>query len=192
MVLSRESGEGRLYYRAFLTVNQPVELTTPIDRGLTISRRYEFFEDCTTNHCKPVTSISLSELTTPLLVRLTLTIPEEMHYLVVEDWIPAGSEIIDTSLKTSQQGYPIEEIELFDPFDPFGSGWGKWLFGSPQFFDDHVRWIARMVPPGTYELTYQLVPFQTGEYRVIPAHAYQYYFPEVEGSSAGMVFGISP
>jgi hypothetical protein len=27
---------------------------------------------------------------------------------------------------------------------------------------------------------------------VIPAHAYEYYFPEVEGSSAGSVFSIAP
>ena len=124
-------------------------------------------------------------------MRLTLTVPEEMHYLVVEDWIPAGTEILDTSLKTSQLGNPLDEPSD-DLFDPSGSGWSRWLFGSPQIFDDHVRWIARWVPAGTFELTYQLVPFQAGEFQVIPAHAYEYYFPEVEGSSAGTVFGISP
>ncbi|MCJ7624251.1 MAG: hypothetical protein MUO76_12170, partial [Anaerolineaceae bacterium] len=190
--VSREEGEGSLYYRAFLQVDQPVDLVLPVDRGLSMTKRYDIQGlDCGESGCEPVTSVSISDLEAPLLVRLALTIPEEMHYLVVEDWIPAGAEILDTSLKTSQLGYPLDEPSD-DSFDPFSSDWSRWLFGSPQIFDDHIRWIARWVPAGTFELTYQIVPFQAGEFQVIPAHAYQYYFPEVEGSSAGTVLGISP
>jgi hypothetical protein len=51
---------------------------------------------------------------------------------------------------------------------------------------------ATYLAAGTYELTYRLTPLQAGEFRLLPAHAYETYFPEVEGSSAGAVFRIDP
>jgi uncharacterized protein YfaS (alpha-2-macroglobulin family) len=117
---------------------------------------------------------------------LTITVPETAYYLLVEDYIPAGAEVLDTSLNTSQLG----AVPEFDPRQPFDEGWGRWYFGQPQVYDDHVAWAAESLPPGSYELTYQLVILQPGEYRVIPARARQLYFPEVQGNSAGAVFEI--
>jgi uncharacterized protein YfaS (alpha-2-macroglobulin family) len=109
-----------------------------------------------------------------------------MYYLVIEDYLPAGAEVLDTSLKTSQQGAEPQ----YDPAQPFDEGWGWWYFDEPQIYDDHVAWAANSLPPGTYELTYQLVILQPGEYRVLPARAWQFYFPEVQGTSAGEIFEI--
>jgi hypothetical protein len=94
--------------------------------------------------------------------------------------------VLDTSLKTSQLG----AVPEYDPRRPLDEGWGWWYFGAPQVFDDHIAWAADSLPPGTYVLTYQLVMLQTGEYRVLPARAWQFYFPEVQGNSAGEVFEI--
>jgi hypothetical protein len=41
-------------------------------------------------------------------------------------------------------------------------------------------------------LTYTLVPLQAGEFQVLPAHAWQAFFPEVQGTSAGAVFEVKP
>jgi hypothetical protein len=41
-------------------------------------------------------------------------------------------------------------------------------------------------------LTYTLIPLQAGEFHVLPAHAWQSFFPEVQGTSAGAVFEIKP
>jgi hypothetical protein len=41
-------------------------------------------------------------------------------------------------------------------------------------------------------LTYTILPSLAGEYRVLPAHAWQAYFPEVQGTTAGTVFTIKP
>jgi uncharacterized protein YfaS (alpha-2-macroglobulin family) len=122
-------------------------------------------------------------------VRLTLTLPDSVYYLAVEDYIPAGTEVLDTSLKTTQLG-DAPETDLFDPRDPFGSGWGWWHFGTPQIYDDHIGWMSDFLPAGTYELNYTLVVLQPGSFGVLPAQAWQFYFPEVQGSSAGTVFEI--
>jgi uncharacterized protein YfaS (alpha-2-macroglobulin family) len=121
-----------------------------------------------------------------------------MYYVVVEDRIPAGAEVLNPRLKTSQQYVtPVEEpVEgetppsPYDLANPFETGWGWWFFQDPQVYSDRIRWVVEYLPAGTYELTYRLTPFLAGEFHVIPARAWQYYFPEVEGTSAGQVLTI--
>ena len=107
-------------------------------------------------------------------------------------------EILNRSLKTSQQGGEAGEdsvqvqLEQFEDSTPFAEGWGWWLFHEPQIRDDGILFSADYLPAGTYVLTYTLVPLQAGEYRVLPAHAWESFFPEVQGTSAGAVFEIKP
>jgi uncharacterized protein YfaS (alpha-2-macroglobulin family) len=95
---------------------------------------------------------------------------------------------LDTRLKTSQIG--AVETGRYNPRRPFAEGWGWWYFSAPQVYDDHIAWAAESLPPGSYELTYTLVVLQAGEYRVLPARAWQFYFPEVQGNSEGEIFEI--
>lgn len=188
-------GSGRLYYRAYLQVNRPAETAAPVERGLSITRQYyPAGAGCRSERCQPVDSVDLLD-PQPLQVRLSLVVPEDMYYVVVEDYIPAGAEVLNVNLKTAQQGVipGVEEepeAAIFDPADPFNQGWGWWLFADPQVYDDRVRWVVDYLPAGTYELTYRLDPFIAGEFRVLPARAWQYYFPEVEGRSAGSMITI--
>jgi uncharacterized protein YfaS (alpha-2-macroglobulin family) len=188
----RDPGTGRLYYRASLQVAQAVEDVEPLNRGLTISRAYYATgEACTAENCPAITSAGVGDLVT---TRVTLTLPNSMHYLEVKDYIPAGTEILNTNLKTSQQGVNYEFVEgpNYDPRDPFASGWGWWYFGRQVVHDEYVSWNAEFLPEGTYELVYTLVVLQPGEFQVIPAQANQVYFPEVQGTSAGEVFEVEP
>ena len=192
LVISRDGGEGRLYYTAALKVYRPVEDIAPLSRGMTISRAYyPQGEACPAKTCASIAESKTGEL---VRVRLRLALPNDVYYLLVEDYLPAGAEILDTSLKTSQQGVleGEEPPPLFDPRDPFVEGWGWWLFSRPRIYDDHITWAADYLPAGTYELTYTLVILQSGEYRVLPARAWQFYFPEVQGTSGGEVFTIKP
>ena len=114
---------------------------------------------------------------------------------MVEDFIPAGMEILNRSLKTSQQGIDSTNVQAevqFDDSDPFAEGWGWWLFNEPQIRDDGILFTADYLPAGTYVLTYTLIPLQAGEYRVLPAHAWESFFPEVQGTSAGAIFEVKP
>lgn len=185
-----DQGIGRLYYRAFLQVFRPVETAAPVNKGITVSRSYYLAgQDCSQEECPPITSLSLGSRGQLVTARVTLTLPREAYYLVVEDYLPAGMEVLNTRLKTSQLGEG-ETSSFFDPLDPFRGGWGWWWFSSPKVYDERIRWVVTYLPAGTYELTYTLVPMQPGEFRVLPAHAYQHFFPEVEGASAGMIFRI--
>jgi len=174
-------GNGPLYYRSHLTVSRPAADVTPYGNGMSLSRAYSFAEDgddlTFTQHG------STAEL---IKVHLTLSVEEDTYYLRVEDTIPAGAEILDTRLKTTQQG----EAE-FDVSSPFRDGWGWWYFNPPRVYDDHITWASDFLPAGTYQLTYTLALNVPGEYQVLPARAWQTYFPELQALSAGDEFIIT-
>jgi hypothetical protein len=191
LTINREDGLGRLYYNAILNVNRPVPDVKPLDNGMRIDRIF-----CSTasrvKGCSPLSSIQLAS-NQPVTAQLTLVVPHDSYYVKVEDFIPAGMEILNRNLKTSQLGVDETEVQVqFDEKDPFAEGWGWWLFNEPQIRDDSILFSANFLPAGTYVLTYTLIPLQAGEYRVLPAHAWQAFFPEVQGTSAGAVFEIKP
>ncbi len=198
LTIQREDGLGRLFYNVVLKVNRPVQDVKPLNTGMGIERVY-----CATSalsggrspqskRCTPLTSLQLDpdkQVTT----QLTLTLPHDSYYVMVEDHIPAGMEVLNRNLKTSQLGVDSTEVQVqFEDEDPFANGWGWWLFNEPQIHDEGILFTADYLPAGTYVLTYTLIPVQAGEFRVLPAHAWQAFFPEVQGTGAGMVFEIKP
>jgi uncharacterized protein YfaS (alpha-2-macroglobulin family) len=197
LTIHREDGLGRLYYRAVLQLNRPVEDVRPLDAGMRIERVYCDFalsggRSPETKRCPPLSSLQLDPGRT-IIAQLTLVLPHDSYYVMVEDYIPAGTEILNRNLKTSELGKDSSNVQVqFDDSDPFANGWGWWLFNDPQIRDDGILFTADYLPAGTYVLTYTLIPLQAGEYHVLPAHAWQAFFPEVQGTSAGMVFEIKP
>ncbi|HET9591243.1 MAG TPA: Ig-like domain-containing protein [Anaerolineales bacterium] len=199
LTITRGDGLGRLYYRTALQVNRRVEDVRPLDAGMRIERVYceSALSGASpeTKRCLPISNLDLST-NKVITAQLTLVLPHDSYYVMVEDFIPAGTEILNRSLKTSQQALDSPEVEVqdvrFDEENPFAGGWGWWLFHEPQVRDDGILFSADYLPAGTYVLTYTIIPLQAGEYRVLPAHAWESFFPEVQGTSAGTVFEIKP
>jgi uncharacterized protein YfaS (alpha-2-macroglobulin family) len=181
LTLQRGDGPGRLYYTAHLNVFRPVEDIAPLDQGVSVSRSYENIDG------QPLSGDSgvRYPVGEPVIVKVAVTLKNAAYYLVVEDYIPAGAEILDANLKTSQR----VNVE-YDPSDPFAAGWGWWYFNNPHIYDEHIAWSVDYLPPGTYELTYTLVLNQPGAYHVLPSRAWEFYFPEVQGNGAGALFII--
>lgn len=187
LVLQRAQGPGRLYYAVTLNVSRPVQNVASLSQGLNIARAFFSTSDSPQ-------AIQNAQAGQKVNVRLTLTLPQEMYYLVVEDYIPAGAELLDPGLKTSQLGAGLEPSAetIYDPRNPFARGWGWWLFNTPRLYDDHITWTADYLAAGSYELSYTLVLVQPGQFQVLPAQAWQLYFPEVQANSAGALFEITP
>ncbi len=189
--IRRGGGDGRLYYRAYLQLDRPVEEIQPLEKGLSIQRSYSLWgESCSVESCTFINEYNLSDQDAPVLAHITVTVPEEMYYVVVEDWLPAGAEIVDPSLLVSQQAVGLSEDVIMGSINPETNQWSNWYFGQPEIRADHVLWVASYLPAGTYELTYKFIPYLAGEFRTLPARTWQYYFPEVEGASAGTIFTI--
>lgn len=189
LTIQREDGLGRLFYNVVLKVNRPVQDVQPINAGMGIERVYC---EADKKDCTPLTALKLAP-DQPVTARLTLTLPHDAYYVMVEDHVPAGMEVLNRNLKTSQLGVDDTSVQVqFKDEDPFADGWGWWLFNEPQIHDEGILFTADYLPAGTYVLTYTLIPVQAGEFRVLPAHAWQSFFPEVQGTSAGTIFEIKP
>lgn len=194
LTIQREDGLGRLYYNVVLKVNRPVRDVKPLNAGMSVERVYcrAGQGDSETKRCTPLSSLQFGS-DQSVTAQLTLTLPHDSYYVMVEDHIPAGMEILNRSLKTSRLGIDATGVQVqFEDEDPFADGWGWWLFNEPQIHDEGILFTADYLPAGTYILTYTLIPVQAGEFRVLPARAWQAFFPEVQGTSAGTVFEIKP
>ena len=122
-----------------------------------------------------------------MLVRLTVVIPNERHYVVIDDPLPAGLEVIDTSLLTSPQALQPQEYD-WNKLDSAGYGW--WVFNHVELRDSKVVLSADDLPAGTYVYTYYARAVTPGSFRTIPPTAQEFYFPEVYGRGDGMLFEV--
>jgi uncharacterized protein YfaS (alpha-2-macroglobulin family) len=183
LAFTRQAGAGTLYYTAHLKVTLPVEAIQPLARGVIVSRSYYRLDDLTT----PVTQTVQGEM---LLARLTLVAPNSLHYVVVDDPLPAGLEAVDQSLATSPQ--TLEVPTQYREEDVYWRGFGWWAFDHIQYKDEKVVLSAQYLPAGTYVYTYLVRAGAPGTYRVIPTTAAEFYFPEVYGRGAGMLFVVKP
>ena len=69
--------------------------------------------------------------------------------------------------------------------------WWGWTPTQTELRDEKVVLFATELPAGTYQYTYQMRASLPGQFQVLPATAYEMYFPEVWGRSAGEMFTIS-
>ncbi len=185
----QETGTGRLYYSMYLRYFKPVEEVTALNRGIIVSRNYTSIAcDPDEETCPAITSAQVGDA---VRVKLTIIAPHDLHYVVVEDPFPAGAEGVDASLKTTSIADESAELLRTDQSNPWGGGWGWWWFRHTELRDEKAVLFATYLPRGTYEYTYLIRASTPGEYRAIPTHAYEMYFPEVFGRSDGGTFTIT-
>ncbi|MBC7810297.1 MAG: hypothetical protein H7175_04080, partial [Burkholderiales bacterium] len=159
LVISRTDGSGALYYTAHLTAYLPVTEVEPLNRGIIVERRYTLADAPNT----PITEATVGDV---IQVRLTIIAPNDLHYVLIEDPLPAGAEGINPELETSQQAGTQPEISNTDPLS---RGWGWWYFSNIEFRDEKVALYSSYLPAGTYEFVYSIRAGMEGTYNVIPA-----------------------
>jgi hypothetical protein len=86
---------------------------------------------------------------------------------------------------------PADPLSLIGGGQNKESGYGWWYFSHSELRDEKAVLFASYLPKGTYEYTYTVRASIPGEFRVIPAHAEQMYFPEVFGRSDGGLFRVT-
>ena len=187
--LYRGEGPGRMYYTAHLNVHLPVEDVGRLDRGLIVYRQYVPIDTPLDEFGEAVDSAPVGQ---SFEVRLTLIAPHDLYYVVLEDPIPAGCEAVDTSLATSSllDEAPGLYRESDSDWPWFSWWWWRW-YSRSELRDEKVVLFAETLPAGTYTYRYTLRATQQGEFRVLPASAYEFYFPEVFGRTDGDLFTVT-
>jgi len=183
LTFARSEGPGNLYYTTHMEAYLPVPEVEPLSKGLVVERKYYAFRD------ESRTPITGGKVGDQVEVVLTIIAPNDLHYVVIEDPIPAGSAAVDPGLLTSSI---VTEGPALSPTDPLYRGWGWWWFSRTEFRDEKVVMFATFLPRGTYEFRYTIRLGLPGEYNVIPPTGQEFYFPEVYGRGAGSLFIIKP
>jgi len=176
LVISRGRGTGNLYYSAYLSTTLPVDEIQPLDQGVSLSREYFTLDNSKT----PITQIERGEL---VKVRLTMVLPAAVHYIVINDPLPAGMEAVDATLATDMavpSSYTAQDYKE--------RGWGWWYFRHVELRDEKIVLSADYLPAGTYVYTYIARASTAGTFKVIPPTASEFYFPDVGGRGAGSEF----
>jgi uncharacterized protein YfaS (alpha-2-macroglobulin family) len=183
----RLDGPGRLYYTAHLDSFIRAENLESIDRGFFVQRTYyDAACDPKIEECQPISAIEAGE---QVRVELTIIVPNDQVYAVVEDPIPAGAEAIDPGLETSASGSAGSIQRIGEEYEC--CFWGWWYFDRIEYRDEKVVFLSEFLPAGTYLYTYTLQTAIPGEYQVNPTTARQEFFPEVFGRSHGFLFEIT-
>lgn len=178
-----QTGEGRLWYSMYLRYFLPVEDVKALNRGVIVARQYTLVDE-------PDKFVDGAQVGDVIKVRLTVIAPNDLHYVVVEDPLPAGCEALDTSLKTtSVVGEAPEVHRVTDRM--WDWGWGWWWFSHTELRDEKVVLFSTYLRKGTYEYTYMMRASVPGQFLVMPSLAYEFYFPEVFGRSDGGKFIVT-
>ncbi len=178
----QRNGEGKLYFDVQLKYYLPTEKIQARDEGLQVYQQYFRPEDVKMEH--PVTDVRLGE---NLRSHITLVVPQDSHYVMLEDYLPAGLEGIDFSLKTSQQDLQNMETQGKGPAVYSDQ---NWYFHHNEIRDDRVMYFADSLPKGVYEIDYFVRATAPGVFHDLPVLGQETYFPEVFGRSEGRILTV--
>lgn len=151
-----KTGQGTLFY-SLAQEYEPKAYTKRVNAGFEVSRRI------TTPEGKPVTSLQAGK---PYRITLTVRSAAARHFVVVEDFIPSGVEIINTELATASQN--VREG-------------GSYSFGRVERYQDRISAFADYLPEGTHEFSYLVNATVRGEFSYPSAWASLMYEPAVFG-----------
>lgn len=179
----QRKGQGTLYYNLRVRSFADADEVEALDQGLAVQRAYVAVDPATLQPTgERVAEVQVGDV---VQVQLTLDIPEYVHYLVVEDMLPAGLEALDSSLKTVSDVVEDAHVERADEERP---SW--WYFAHTEIYDNRVALFANSLASGTYHYSYLARAAIPGTYQTLPAVGYQMYAPEVFGRSDGTRFVV--
>ncbi len=177
----QKTGLGKMYTDITLKYFLPLLEQVAANEGLEVEQEYFTLEDL-----KMEKPLDKGPAGATLRAKMTVIVPEDRHYVLVEDMLPAGLEGIDFNLKTSDQSLDDGKINdcIYDCAD--------WYFNHFEVKDDRVTYFADFLPRGVYEIEYYVRATTPGKFADLPAVAKENFYPEVFGRSSGKEFVITP
>ena len=187
------SRPGRLYYTVNLRYVTPASTVEALNRGFALSHEYTLVDDPKT----PVTTAHVGET---VRVTMTVIVPADRSYVVIEDLLPAGLEPVDARLKTVDPALKLKlDTDRAQAAQRQAGGyaapWFGWYYSPWQqvdLRDDRAVLTAERLSKGVYEYVYYARATAPGSFFVAPAHAEETYFPEVFGRSDSGRFTVLP
>lgn len=181
LVISRSAAAAPLYYTALLERQRYYDAFAPTasaDQGLALTRTYRLLEGTPRSDG----AYDLGDL---VEVTLQVTSQSRMSYLLVEDPIPAGFEVVNERLNAVSYGADSYSSE-------WRFFWMDWGYNRKNIRDDRVEFFVTDLWPGTHTLTYQMRATTAGTFGVLSAQAYPMYNDAIWGRSATTQLQVQP
>lgn len=144
--------------------------------GFTVTRGFYALDDIKNKN--PLSSVVVGGV---VRAHLEIIVPRERRFVLIEDYIPAGMEIVDMDLATEQKSLRFTETEVNN----------RILY--PEFKelrDDRAVLYKTMLYPGVYEFDYFVRPLVKGNYFHLPAVVSEMYTPEIFGRTRSSYFEV--
>ncbi|MDH5597315.1 MAG: hypothetical protein OEY44_04365, partial [Candidatus Peregrinibacteria bacterium] len=176
-----KDGEGTLYYDLSMDYFLTLDELPPTEQGIGITREMTPVQgDGKTIRANDVYK-----------VKLTITAPEDRHFVAVSSPLPAGFEAIDFTYQTSDE--TLQENLYNDENETEGKGGGYYsywrnplrYFNHSEFRDDSVFLFADYLPANVYEYEYLVRATTPGKFKYRPSRVWEMYFPETFGQTEG-------
>lgn len=158
----QKAGAGRVYYTLRLSYARAQGLP-PAEEGFSITKHMEPL------HQGPVRAGRRA------VVTLRVATSQDRTFVVVDDPLPAGFEVVDPSFSVESG----EDARLLGERRIRGSAWGT--FHRAEHYDDRVLLFADYLPAGEHSYSYLVQATTPGRYSQPVTKVEQMYRPEVFG-----------
>lgn len=166
------------YYDMVLKYYLPIDSVPPRDEGFSIRRGFYALDD--ENFEKPVIKARVGDV---LLGRLEIVVPKARNFVAIEDFIPAGVELVNFNLETADKSLQGgQEYEWYDE-----------TLLRPEFYethDDRLMAFSENLSPNTYHFEYYVRVLIPGKFNHLPARVSEMYTPENFGRTRGDYFEV--
>lgn len=181
----QKQGRGALYYSTFLTFYNRAQRLKPTSSGLKVARTYHLMRWEKNKHGQLVQQRTAYKGETirsgqELEVSIEVSAPKQYQYLMVEDYIPAGTEIVK---QQQPQHYSHYYYYRRHPFYQYGS--------HQEARDEKMVFFRTYVYAGKHTFTYRLRAETPGTFRTLPTYAELMYHTEITGTSDDITVKIT-
>ena len=187
-----KQGNGALY----ATVRADYYATGPVlkasDAGFRVRREYFLLRRASTKEGLVYTKQPFkgeAKSGDEILVKVSVTPSTESEYVMVEDPLPAGCEVI-----TDASGYIIPGETGYDRRETnpyyYGRRSWNWWYADRDVRDEKVSFFAPTMSAQRYEFSYIMRAQIPGEYSVMPTVGVLMYYPEVRGNADAIAMRI--
>ncbi len=164
-----KEGEGNLYYGLGMSY-YPQSLKSAVSAGFRVSKEI-----------KPLGGKKDLKAGERAEIIITVSTDQDRTFVALQDYLPAGFEIVDETLATEgivPQPRGEEDEQSADPFI------------RREIYDDSIVAFADYMPQGVYKFKYTVTASTSGAFKVPPAWVNAMYWPEVYGRTAQSEYTI--
>jgi uncharacterized protein YfaS (alpha-2-macroglobulin family) len=166
-------GKGRLYYTIRMNY-LPKGYLKPRDEGIAIEKVIETLDGKRVNFDE----LKAGE---KYIITLKVITPQERNFVVVNDPLPAGLEVVNEKFSTESEELKRKLYEKREKQNEF-YWWAG--FNYSEIYDDFVLIFADTLLKGEYTYSYMVRATTSGKFSLPPAKVEEMYSPEVFGRSA--------